>query len=113
LCGKSLELGKDKDGRSMIQAAKIKIIRIVRNTESKPIKALTGSDDYRLVLGICEYYPTEFGLALAKPRGVAYRKQYKFRALLKYDPFQNKYRYDNADFGYIEEGKWLTNDVPE
>ncbi|NIO20116.1 MAG: hypothetical protein GTN76_05075, partial [Candidatus Aenigmarchaeota archaeon] len=36
------------------------------------------------------------------------QKKYKFRAIVKEDPFQEEFAYITSDWGYLDKGTWET-----
>lgn len=102
----------DELGFYWFKTAYTKVNKIVRNTEYKNIEA--PNDEFRLVLGVYDYYHTEIGKEFYEVYGKnTYRlhKQYKFKALLKHEPFQNKYIYIKRDWGYLDKDTFETKRI--
>lgn len=110
--GKNMIAGYNDDGMALVKFGEIKISKISRNMEIKN-SVLYGTKEYRLILGIFDFIPTEIGQKFYDAIGEKLQKQYKFRALLLYDPIKEKYRYGPFDFGYLDTDKWYSNNVKE
>ena len=91
-----------------IRTANCKVKKIIRDTPYES-EYLSKTEQYRLVLGTYERIPTEFVKTLGHD-GVK-TKEYKFRALLKLNPFNDHYTFVAGDWGIIEEDGWHTSNV--
>ena len=67
---------------------------------------LSQTDDFRLVMGTYEDKPTDFGKSQAGEYGV-----FKFRVVIKLNPFNQTYSYVTGDWGKIEADDWLTQNI--
>ena len=72
--------------------------------------ALATSDDFRLVVGTYERSFTDF--AVKKLGNPDKKETYKFRALVKVNPFNHTYSFQTADWGNISEDGWQSNSIP-
>ena len=71
---------------------------------------LPQSEEYRLVLGTYTNFPTAFGKALMKEKSPN-SANFKFRALLKLNPFTKRYTFQTADWGDLQKDDWATHNV--
>src|ERR1039458_4441388 len=84
-----------------------KVRTIVKDVEYHR-SGLPQSDDYRLVMGTYEVMPNAFGKGQGLPQSV-----FKFRALIKLNPFNQTYSYAAGDWGKVDADVWQTQNVPE
>lgn len=101
-------VSKTEDGYT-IKVGEIKVTKIVKKVEHK-ISELP-EDDYRIILGVYDFIPTAIGQEYYAAIGTKLFKQYRLRALLKLNPFTNKYTYVVSDFGYLDKDVWETDHV--
>lgn len=98
---------QNKPGFVVVKTGKCDILSIVRDTvHTSP--DLPSSEEYRLVLGTYRRTPSPIAFALdpaAKPL------DFRFKALLRLDPFAKAYGYVQADFGSIDSETWLTRNI--
>lgn len=85
----------------------MKITKIVKNSEHQLDKM--ANEDTRIVLGIFQYTPTNFGKEWYSRIGEKLQEKYKFKAKLTYDDFKEKYVYVASDYGFIDKDKFETN----
>jgi hypothetical protein len=90
-----------------IPLGKCKVETIVKDIEyHNPL--LPQSDDYRLVLGTYEFTPNDFGKSQGNTVGV-----FKFRALIKLNPFNQTYSFVDGDWGKVDADDWQTKNIPQ
>lgn len=107
--GKKLTVGTDESGFYLFRIGDMKISKIIKNTEYKdPAKP---SEEFRLLLCVFDYFPTEIGKEWYAANGEKLHKQYKLKALLRSDPFQDKYLLIESDWGYLDREKYETNNI--
>lgn len=117
--GKNNALGTNGQGDYLFRWANVKISKIVKNSEFKPAfdyypaGKIDRSADYRLVLGIYDlkYTDTQNEIHAALGLKVPKSKALKFKALLQYDPFKEKYKYVQKDWGNLDKDDWVTNTI--
>lgn len=109
--GKKVNVGADELGFYLFRIGEVKISKIVKNTEYKPTLNLNSSEEFRLVLCVGDFFPTEVGKQFYSITGEQLHKQYKFKVLLKYDPFKEKYLYVKTDWGYLDKDGFKTNRI--
>ena len=71
---------------------------------------LSRAEEYRLVLGTYRLTLNRFGESLdssAKPA----KHRFRFRAVLRFDPFAKRYTFQYADWGDLEKDDWATHNV--
>jgi hypothetical protein len=90
-----------------IQCAVCKIQTVVKDIEYHNPN-LSQSDDFRLVVGTHEIKVTDFGKSQGATDGI-----YKFRALIKLNPFNQTYSYVTGDWGKIDADNWQTQNISE
>jgi len=90
-----------------IQSGVCKVQTIVKDVEYHNLN-LPQSDDFRLVMGTYEIKPNDFGKSQGDGDGI-----FKFRALIKLNPFNQTYSYVTGDWGKIDADGWQTKNVPE
>ena len=93
-----------------IQCGACKVQTIVKNIEYHA-SPLPQSDDYRLVVGTYELKTTNFTKSaegIGGEDGV-----FKFRALIKLNPFNQTYSYVTGDFGKVDADGWQTENIPQ
>jgi hypothetical protein len=73
---------------------------------------LPQSDDFRLVMGTYEDTPTDFGKS-QEAIGQANFGMFKFRAVVKLNPFNQTYEYVTGDIGKIDADSWQTQNIPK
>ena len=95
------------DGYLMIPLGSVTIEQIVSDAIYQS-PALSASEQWRLVLGTYRVKPTEIANEAASSTE---DHTYRFKALLKFDPFTNTFTYVAADFGRVGETEWLTQRV--
>lgn len=101
----------DDKGFYWFRTATLKVNKIVKNVEYKQPLGAT-NDEFRLIMGIYDFYPTDMGkewFPLRTKDKIV--KQYKFKALVKYDPFQSKYLYVKRDWGYLDKNIFETHNI--
>jgi hypothetical protein len=91
-----------------IPIGQCKVLSVVKDIEYRNPK-LPQSDDYRLVVGTYERSYNEF----AKAGGAGSNEVFKFRALLKVNPFNQSYSFQGADWGKIEVDEWETQTLSQ
>lgn len=69
---------------------------------------LSQSDDFRLAVGTYELKPNDFGKSQGATDGV-----FKFRAVVKLNPFNQTYSYVSGDWGTIDADGWQTHNVSQ
>lgn len=69
---------------------------------------LSQTDDFRLVMGTYEDKPTDFGKSQAGEFGV-----FKFRVVIKLNPFNQTYSYVTGDWGKIDADGWLSQNITQ
>jgi len=117
--GKKSALGTNEQGDYIFRYANVKISKIVKNSEFTPAFGyyppglLDRSADYRLVLGTYDlkYTDTQNEIFTAIGAKVPKEEKSKFKALLKYDPFNGKYKYVQKDWGRLDKDDWVTNTI--
>ena len=94
-----------------IQLGVCKIKSIVKDVEYHN-PDLSQTDDFRLVMGTYEDTPTDFGKS-QEAIGQASFGAFKFRAIVKLNPFNQTYEYVTGDIGKIDADSWQTQNIPE
>ena len=84
-----------------------RVLSVVRDT-TYASPSLSQSEQFRLVLGTFEKAPTTAWLALHPD---AEKQTYRFRALVRVDPFTKSYEFVRADVGLFARDLWLTNTI--
>jgi len=87
------------------------VTKVVKN-EKYTNPNLPQSEDYRLVLGVYNYTPTDIGKEYFAARNQQLQSQYKVKALLKHNPFTSRYEFVALDWGYLDKDGWETHQVP-
>lgn len=83
------------------------VLSIVKDVEyQNPL--LPQSDDFRLVVGTYRRSYNEF----SRTQGASEDEVFKFRALMKVNPFNQTYSFQGADWGNIDEDVWKTQNIP-
>jgi hypothetical protein len=82
-------------GWVQIRVGTCDVSQIVRSSPYQSPQ-LSQSEEYRLVLGTYHVVPTDFMKTVEKD---PQPKDYKFRALLKLNPFTKRYTYQTANWG--------------
>lgn len=90
-----------------IQLGACKVRTVVKDIEYHNPN-LSQSDDFRLVVGTYEIKPNDFG----KSQGVV-DNVFKFRAVIKLNPFNQTYSFVVGDYGKIDADDWQTQNVPQ
>ena len=90
-----------------MRIATCEVLNIVRSSPYKSPR-LPQAEEYRLVLGTYRRSFMDWFLAIAPDDRSA---EFKFRAVLKFNPFTKRYSYQFADWGLPQEDGWKTNDV--
>ena len=106
---KANDAGDPKESDSawlQIPIGQCKVLSVVKDVEYHNPK-LPQSDDFRLVVGTYERSFNDF----AKAGGAGTNEIFKFRALLKVNPFNQSYSFQGADWGKIELDKWETDRI--
>ena len=104
---KAADSARSKNGYLAISAGSVRIEEIVRDTAySSP--QLSSSEQYRLVLGTYRLTPSP--ITVFDSTDVV--KSYRFKALLKLDPFAKRYSFVAVDWGAIGTSEWETHRVP-
>jgi hypothetical protein len=98
--GKRLAFKTNTAGEYEFKTANMKITKIVKNEDH--------DRENRIVLGIYEFTLTEFGKEIYSETNTKFERQYKIKALLKYDDFKGKYYYVESDYGLIEKKEFET-----
>jgi hypothetical protein len=80
---------------------------IIRDTPYQHA-GLPQGEDFRLILGT---YVREYN-SFAKKYGSSGKEEFKFRAVLKVNPFNHTYSFQGADWGNVSEDDWKTSNVP-
>jgi len=86
----------------VIVTYKLAVSSIVKDVEYHH-PALPQSDDFRLVVGTFKAIPRD----LKRPE-----EMYKFRAMLKVNPFNKTYSFQIADVGSLDDDLWKTQNIP-
>jgi len=90
----------------VIRTGSCEVLQIIRSTPYQAPR-LSPSEEHRLVLGTYRTRPSDFYRSVnPEPDG-----QYKFRAVLRHNPFTKRYSLTHIDVGYIEKDGWWTNNV--
>ena len=89
-----------------IPVGKCKVETIVKDIEYHN-PPLPQGDDFRLVLGTYELTPNDFGKGQGYTVGV-----FKFRALIKLNPFNQTYSVVVGDWGKVDADDWQTKNIP-
>jgi hypothetical protein len=90
-----------------IPLARCRIRTVVKDIDYHDLR-LPASDDFRLIVGTYEYSPTDF----AKNHNFDETAHiYKFRALVKVNPFNHTYSFQVADWGEIPEDDWKSSNI--
>ena len=66
---------------------------------------------FRLVLGTVERRPTPDAITLGKSYCATEAQEFKFRAVVQYNPFAKTYSYAVADLGNPQDSGWKTAHV--
>jgi len=87
------------------------VIQIIKD---EPFKhpSLPKSDDYLLCVGAYRFEPTEIGKESYKAMGHELFTKYKFRAVIKFNPFTNSYSFVTSDWGYLDKDNWESKNIP-
>lgn len=86
------------------------VTEIVKDVEYHNPK-FSKADTYRLCVGRYTYKQTEFGKKHYAELGFTLKPEYKFRALIKLNPFNNSFSYVDSDWGYLDNDEWESNNV--
>jgi hypothetical protein len=70
------------------------------------------NDDFRFVEGTYKDEPTDFGKSQEAEGGAVFGV-FKFRAVIKLNPFNQTYSYVSADMGKIDADGWQSQNIPE
>ncbi len=92
-----------------IRYSSCKVLRVIRIAPYQSV-FLPQSEEYRLVLGIYRKTPNENMRELVGT--LTEPEDFKFRAILKLNPFTKRYAFVTADWGKPEEDGWKTQNVP-
>jgi len=79
---------------------------IVKDMEYKH-PTLPTDEDYRVVMGFYEVRPNDLGREFG---GID--RRFRFRALIKLNPFDDSYSFVAADWGEIDKDNWETDNLP-
>lgn len=91
-----------------IPLGECKVISVVKDMKySNP--NLPQSDDFRLVVGT---YSRSYSKFLTELEGHKDAEIFKFRALLKLNPFNQTYSFQFADWGNPDDDTWKTQNIP-
>jgi len=72
---------------------------------------LSQTDDFRLVMGTYEDKPTDFGKSQGATGIVGEFGVFKFRVVIKLNPFNQTYSYVTGDWGKIDADDWQTKNI--
>lgn len=86
---------------------KCQILEIIRNTPYQS-RNLPATEEFRLVLGTYHVESIPWSKDLFPEYG---EKDYKFRAILKFNPFTKNYSFVTADCGEISKDEWSGNNI--
>lgn len=109
--GKDLADPKKSDEKFIwISLGSCTVISIVKDEPCKH-PSLSSSEDYRLCLGVHKFEPTPYCIqhyeAIGEPDS-SKAGEFKFRAIIKFNPFMNSYSYVTSDWGYLDKDGWET-----
>jgi hypothetical protein len=100
-----------ENGVRCIRLGKRTVTGITRNVPYEH-PDLPKTEDYRYVLGIYHFFPTELGAKLYQnSNGQPLESDYKFRALIKFDSLKKSWSFVKSDWGYIGQEKWESSEL--
>lgn len=89
-----------------------KTVTSIVKAESYHREGLPQSDDYLLCVGLYRFEPTPFYFEYATAvNAEELVEQYKFRAIIKVNPFTKSYSYVDSDWGFIDRDTWVSENV--
>jgi hypothetical protein len=98
-----------------VQCGTVKVLQILKDEAYQPSLQSSGTgggDEFRLVLGTILDTPTQQGMALGKMFCLVDEvTEFKFRAILQYNPFAKSYKYVAADIGDPKAPGWMSENV--
>jgi hypothetical protein len=94
-------------GFLFVPAAEVSIDRIVLDT-AYHATGLSESEKHRLVLGTYRVKPMN---VLPVNEGPDTARAYRFKALLRYDPFSKRWIFLNADYGLLSQTGWASEHI--
>jgi hypothetical protein len=96
------------DDSLVVGFASCEVLNIVRSSPYQS-PGLPKSEEYRLILGTYRHSFMSWFLAINPQQDKT--AEFKFRAVLKFNPFTKRYSYQFADWGLPKEDGWQTNNV--
>lgn len=105
---KEADTTQSKDGYLLIPVGTVEIERIVLDTAYRSPQ-LPASEQYRLVLGTYRRAPSAL---LTLIDSTNKEKSYRYKALMKLDPFNESLRLVAVDWGDVGQDEWKTRNVP-
>ena len=101
---------KSDDKWIRVVVGRCEITEIIKDTDYKNANAPQG-EEYRLILGKFMNIPTKEAAELSSLGVTTDKKELKFRAVLKVNPFNKSYSFVVADYGYLDREDWITSYV--
>ncbi len=110
--GKNAIVKKRNSGSPQIILGQMKMRKIVKITDWRHPNPSKQYENYKLILGVFDFFPSDIGKELLPAQGYEVQSQYKIKALLKEDPFKEEWKYVTSDWGYLNKEVFESNKIP-